>query len=177
MDRSIKESECGEYTYGLDNILVKDFETGQQLKIGKFCSISSNVTIMLGGDHPVNYITTYPLSKYFLIDNNYKKWGKLGDVIIGNDVWLGHGVTIMSGVKIGDGSIIAANSHLTKDVPPYSIFGGNPAKMIRKRFTDEQISKLLEIKWWDFEKEKIDKFKDLLYSENINDFLNEVIKN
>jgi virginiamycin A acetyltransferase len=171
MIRPIDEEEFGEYTYGYQNIAVNDFQTGHKLKIGKFCSISFGVMIFLGGDHPVNYVSTYPFSLYFDIDDDYEKWGKKGDVTVGNDVWIGYGATIMPGVNIGDGSVIAANSHVVKDVEPYCIYGGNPAKFIKKRFTDEQISKLLKIKWWDLEKNKIDEIKNLLHSENVEDLL------
>jgi serine acetyltransferase len=86
-------------------------------------------------------------------------------------VWIGKSVTIMSGVKIGDGSVIASNSVITKDIPPYSIVGGNPSKHIKYRFNSEQIYKLLTIKWWDWEDEKIKSNINLLFSEEINDFL------
>ena len=94
-----------------------------------------------------------------------------GDIIIGNDVWIGDNVTIISGVIIGDGSIIATNSHVTSNVKPYSIVGGNPAKLIKYRFDDEIIQKLLEIKWWDWDTEKIKNFASVLNSGDINLFL------
>ena len=99
-----------------------------------------------------------------------------GDVDIGNDVWIGEHVTIMSGVTIGDGAVIATNSHVVKNVAPYSIVGGNPAKLIKYRFTEEQIQKLLEIKWWNWNDEKINSYLPLLCSSNIDDFINAVYK-
>lgn len=94
-----------------------------------------------------------------------------GDVNIGNDVWIGENVTIMSGVTIGDGAVIANNSHVVKDVEPYSMVGGNPAKMIKKRFSDEQIKKLLEIKWWYWDDDLINTHVHLLCNDSIDTFI------
>jgi len=94
-----------------------------------------------------------------------------GDVIIGNDVWIGQNVTIMSGISIGDGSVIANNSHVVKNVEPYSLVGGNPAKLIKYRFTTDQIEKLLKIKWWDWEDDKINMFTPLLCNPDIDEFI------
>jgi virginiamycin A acetyltransferase len=97
-----------------------------------------------------------------------------GNVIIGNDVWIGANVTIMSGVTIGDGVVIANNSHVVKDVEPYSLIGGNPAKLIKYRFTPEQIEKLLKIKWWYWDDEKINTFTPLLCN-NIDEFIKSAV--
>ena len=92
-------------------------------------------------------------------------------MIIGNDVWISANVTIMSGITIGDGAVIAHNSHVVKNVEPYSVIGGNPAKLIKYRFTPEQIEKLLEIKWWNWDDEKINEFTPLLCNNNIDEFI------
>ncbi len=94
-----------------------------------------------------------------------------GNIIIGNDVWIGSNVIILSGVHIGDGAVICAGSVVTKDIEPYSIAGGVPAKQIRKRFTDEAVEKLLQIQWWNWEEEEIKKWIPLLSSPDINSFL------
>lgn len=161
----------GDYTYYDDFEDVYNFEKnvkyhfdfiGDKLIIGKFCMIASGVTfIMNGANHKMDGITAYPFNIFG------KDWLKVtptldelpykGDTIIGNDVWIGADVTIMPGVKIGDGSIIATKSIVTKDVKPYSVIGGNPAKLLRKRFDEEKIKKLLALKWWDWELEKITK--------------------
>ena len=96
------------------------------------------------------------------------------NIIIGNDVWIADNVTIMPGVTIGDGAVIATNSHVVKNVKPYSIVGRNPAKHIKYRFTKEQIEKLLEIKWWDWEDSKINQFIPLICNTNIDNFINSV---
>jgi acetyltransferase-like isoleucine patch superfamily enzyme len=173
MDRSIRQEEFGDYTYGYDNLTIKDFETGEKLRIGKFCSLSSKITILLGGGHPTRNVSTYPFG---VLDTDkfrgaINKEKSIKDTTIGKDVWIGHGVTILTGITIGDGAVIAANSNVIKDVDPYSIVGGNPAKFIKKRFTDEQISHLLEIKWWDLSDEKINEILPYICSEDIDGFI------
>lgn len=158
----------GDYTYYDDFEDVHNFEKnvkyhfdfiGDKLIIGKFCMIASGVTfIMNGANHLTDAISTYPFA---IFQNGWegamdgKSYPTKGDTIIGNDVWIGYNATIMAGVKIGDGAIIATNSTVTKDVAPYSIVGGNPAKEIKKRFSETEIEQLLKLQWWDWEIEKI----------------------
>jgi virginiamycin A acetyltransferase len=163
----------GKYTYGAP--IVKDWHQGTTLQIGDFCSIAENVTILLGGNHPVDWISSFPFGVIFEeFKNRYydcpKKLSK-GDVIIGNDVWIGINATILSGVTIGDGAIVAANAMVAKNVEPYTIVGGNPAKILKKRFSDESISKLLEIKWWNWDLSKIEENLDLIISDKIELFI------
>ena len=159
----------GDYTYYDDSEDVCNFERnvkyhyqfiGDKLIIGKFCMIASGVTfIMNGANHKMDGITTYPFNIFG------KDWERVtpkvsdlpykGDTIIGNDVWIGANVTIMPGVKIGDGAIISTNATVTKDVEPYTIVGGNPAMILKKRFSDEKIKELMELKWWDWDIVKI----------------------
>ncbi|MCC9042994.1 Vat family streptogramin A O-acetyltransferase [Myroides sp. M-43] len=159
----------GDYTYYDDFESVDNFEKnvkyhfdfiGDKLIIGKFCMIASGVVfIMNGANHKMDGITAYPFNIFGkdwkvaepkLSDLPYK-----GDTVIGNDVWIGTNVTIMPGVKVGDGSIIASNTTVTKDVAPYSIVGGNPTKEIKKRFSEQKIQELLEMQWWNWDIEKI----------------------
>lgn len=159
----------GDYTYYDDFEDACNFEKnvkyhfdfiGDKLIIGKFCMIASDVTfIMNGANHKMDGITAYP---FYIFGEDWAGATPLpeelpykGDTIIGNDVWIGFGTTIMPGIKIGDGAIIASKSVITKDVEPYSIVGGNPAKLLKKRFSDEKIAELLEMKWWDWEIDKI----------------------
>jgi virginiamycin A acetyltransferase len=156
----------GDYTYYDDPVDIHNFEKNvlylfdfinDKLIIGKFCQIATGVRfIMNGSNHAMNGISTYPFKVFG------KSWSDAsmdvkskGDTIIGNDVWIGNSVTIMQGIKIGDGAIIGTNALITKDVPPYTIVGGNPATIIRARFDDETISFLLKLKWWDWSIEKI----------------------
>lgn len=161
--------QIGEFTYGCPIIHMWDNKT--KLYIGKFCSISTDVHILLGGNHRTDWITTYPfniLSQNFPSANNITGHPSTkGDIKIGNDVWVGYGSTILSGITIGDGAVIAANAVVTKDVPPYTIVAGNPARVVKKRFDDVIIEKLLQIKWWDWPIEKINTYTTLLCS---NDF-------
>lgn len=144
----------GDYTYGYENIkLYKPKENPYKLIIKKFCSIGENITIYMGGHHRLDWMTTYPFGhRYKNIFNTFNGENHCifkGDVIIGNDVWIGMNSFIMDGVNIGDGAIIAAGSHVVKDIEPYSVYGGNPAKFIKYRFDEKTIEHLLKIKWWD----------------------------
>jgi acetyltransferase-like isoleucine patch superfamily enzyme len=167
---------CGKYTYGTNNINIHWKNDNAKLTIGNFCSIAVNCNIYLGGNHRTDWVTTYPFGH--MHENTFNQFNGVGhpstkgDVIIGNDVWIGANVTIMSGVSIGDGVVIANNSHVVKNAEPYTIIGGNPAKKIKYRFTPEQNEKLLEIKWWYWDDEKINKFTPLLCNENIDNFIN-----
>mgnify|MGYP006266595451 CR=1 FL=1 len=163
------------YSYGLERISIHH-PGNNQVHIGKFCSIAENCNIILKANHRTDWITTYPFgSMYCDVFNTFNGKDNVksnGDVVIGNDVWIGTNVTIMSGVTIGDGAVIAYNSHVVKDVEPYSITGGNPAKFIKYRFEKEAIEKLLKIRWWDWEEEKINQHLELLCSPNIYEFIN-----
>ncbi|MEM1217755.1 MAG: CatB-related O-acetyltransferase [Bacteroidota bacterium] len=158
----------GDYTYYDDFETVENFEknvkylfdfTGDKLRIGKFCMIASDVTfIMNGANHLSDAISTYPFAIFggdWSSAMDGKSYPTKEDTVIGNDVWIGYGATIMPGVTIGDGAIIATKSVVTKDVAPYAIVGGNPAKEIRKRFSEDKIEALLELAWWDWPIEQI----------------------
>ena len=153
---------------------MKDWHQGSTLQIGDFCSIAENVTILLGGNHPTDWISSFPFGVVFEeFKERYYQYPKLskGSVIIGNDVWIGLNTIILSGVTIGDGAIVAAGSVVTKNVEPYAIVGGNPAKLLKKRFSDEAISKLLAIQWWNWEIDKIKENLDLILSDRIDPFI------
>ena len=170
----------GDYTYYDDFDTVENFEknvkylfdfTGDKLRIGKFCMVASDVTfIMNGANHLSDAVSTYPFAVFggdWTDAMEGKAYPTKGDTVIGNDVWIGYGATIMPGVSVGDGAIIATKSVVTKDVEPYSIVGGNPAKEIRKRFTEREIEELLEIRWWNWPIDKITRHVQKLTSKNI----------
>lgn len=172
----------GDYTYYDDFNTVENFErnvryhfdfVGDKLIIGKFCMIASDVTfIMNGANHLTDAVSTYPFAIFGhgweqAMEGKY--YPQKGDTHIGNDVWIGYKATIMAGVTIGDGAIIAANSTVTRDVAPYAIVGGNPASEIRRRFSEDKIQKLLEMKWWDWPVEKITKYVQLLTSNEVDE--------
>ncbi|WP_010095854.1 Vat family streptogramin A O-acetyltransferase [Ornithinibacillus scapharcae] len=142
---------------------------GDKLIIGKFCAIARGIEfVMNGANHRMNSVTTYPFN---IMGSGWEKATPSlddlplkGDTVIGNDVWIGQNVTVMPGVHIGDGAIIAANSVVVKDIPPYHIAGGNPCKVIKKRFDDELIIYLVAIKWWDWPAQKIFENLEILCS-------------
>lgn len=164
-----KNVEVGDFTYGIPN--VQTWGENAKLHIGKFCSIGKNVQIMMGGEHHTEWCTTYPfnvlMGDYFGASERLTK--TKGDVWIGNDVWIGQDAKILSGVRIGDGAVIGAGAVVTKNVRPYEIVGGVPAKVIRLRFDPDDIHTLLALKWWDWSVEKIAEAMPLLVSKNIWD--------
>ena len=164
--------EVGEYTiyndfehdpvdFEKNNVLYHYPVNGDRLKIGKFCSIACGAKFLFtSANHALGSLSTYTFPIFFdEWDLDAKDiasaWDNRGDITIGNDVWIGYGAVILSGVTIGDGAIIGARAVVTRDVPPYTIVGGVPAKPIRKRFDDETVEKLLALKWWDWDYEKI----------------------
>lgn len=153
----------GKFTYGIENIKLRFGEQGL-LEIGKYCSIADNLTVFLGGNHRLELISTFPFGHVFHETFTFalkEHPDTNGNVIIGHDVWIGSGVTIMSGVKVGSGSVIAANSHVVRDVAPYSIVGGNPAKFIKYRLDQKFINSILQLAWWDWCNCRINNFGHL----------------
>lgn len=164
--------EVGEYTmyndfvndpreFEKNNVLYHYPINGDKLIIGKFCSIACGAKFLFtSANHKMSSLSTYPFPIF------YEEWGldakdirnawdNKVDIIIGNDVWIGYEAVIMAGVTIGDGAIIGTRAVVTKDVPPYTIVGGVPAKPIRKRFDDATVERLIKLRWWDWEYEKI----------------------
>lgn len=170
----------GDYSYYDDPIAPENFEQNvlynygsDRLIIGKFCAIATSVKfIMNGANHKLDGISTYPFP---IFGGGWEKeMDKLmnlpskGDIVIGNDVWLGYEATIMPGVNIGDGAVVAAKSVVIKDIPPYTIVGGNPAIAVKQRFSNAEIAQLLEIKWWDWDIDKISRNIPLIMEGDIN---------
>lgn len=161
----------GRFTYG--NPSLKVWGENESVSIGAFCSIADDVVIFGGGEHRKDWITTFPLRIAFgdaLAGLDGHPTSK-GPTCIGNDVWIGHGACVLSGVTIGDGAIIGARAVVAHDVLPYTIVGGNPAKILKRRFTDRQITALLAIRWWDWPVEEIHARQHLLCSDNIDAFI------
>ena len=176
--------EVGDFTYYDDFEDVANFEknvkylfdfTGDRLIIGKFCAIASGVTFLMnGGNHLVEAVSTFPFS---IFGNGWegamegKTFPTKGNTTVGNDVWIGYNSVILPGVTIGDGAVIASCSVVTKDVEPYAIVGGNPARELRKRFSDENIQALQTLKWWDWDLEKITRNLSLLTGNDVKALL------
>ena len=165
-------AEIGDYSYGVPAVM--HYGEKSKLLIGKYCSIGLQVTIFIGGNHRSDWITTYPFSAPELNEiwpeakNIEGHPATKGDVKIGNDVWIGHGATILSGIEIGDGAVIGAMAVVTKNVRPYAIVAGNPAREIRRRFGDDDIKLLLQLKWWDWPEEKIRRNINFLLSSDVS---------
>jgi virginiamycin A acetyltransferase len=165
----------GKYSYGAPRI--RHYSKDIKLHMGSYCSIADNVHIFLGGDHHTDWVTTYPFSglpKIWPEAHSQRVERTKGDVHIGSDVWLGSDCTILSGVTIGHGAVIGARAVVAKDVAPYSIVVGNPAREIRKRFSENVIDQLLAAKWWDLPREKVLSLIPLLQSENMQGFIDAV---
>ncbi|GAA2082585.1 CatB-related O-acetyltransferase [Streptomyces albiaxialis] len=161
--------DVGAYTYYDDPEGATEFEHRnvayaygpERLVIGKYCALATGVLfLMAGAEHPTMGVSTYPFTMFG------GRWAEdtldlvtsmpsRGDTVVGNDVWLGRQVTVMPGVRIGDGAIVAAGSVVTADVPPYTIVGGNPARTIRQRFSDTEVELLLDAAWWDWPAELV----------------------
>ena len=144
-----------------NNVLYHYPINHDKLKIGKFCSIACGAKFLFNSaNHTVKSLSTYPFPIFFEawgldVRDITSAWDNKGDIVIGNDVWIGYEAVIMAGVTIGDGAIIGTRAVVTKDVPPYTIVGGVPARQIRKRFSEDMIAYLLALKWWDWPIEKI----------------------
>jgi acetyltransferase-like isoleucine patch superfamily enzyme len=164
--------QIGKHTYGSPTI---HSYRGSERKviIGSYCSVGPDVTIITGGIHPPDWVSTYPFRAKWKLSGAFEDGmpSSNGEVIIGNDVWIGSQVTILSGIKVGDGAIIATGAVVTRDVPPYSIVGGVPARVIKYRFNEEQVKRLLAISWWQWDEEKIKSVIPLLSSNRIDEFL------
>lgn len=153
-----------------NNVLYHYPINHDRLVIGKFCSIACGAKFLFNSaNHTMRSLSTYPFPLFFEewgLDrkNVTQSWDNKGDIVIGNDVWIGYEAVILAGVTIGDGAIIGSRAVVTKDVMPYTIVGGVPAKPIRKRFSDEVVQKLQEMKWWDWPKERIAKNLEAIQS-------------
>ena len=158
-----------------NNVLYHYPVNHDKLVIGKFCSIACGAKfIFTSANHTLKSLSTYPFPIFFEewgLDsaNITDAWDKKGDIVIGNDVWIGYEAVILSGVTVGDGAIIGARAVVTKDVPPYTIVGGIPARYIRRRFDEETVTKLRELKWWEWSDEKIKENLSAIQSGRINE--------
>ena len=159
---NIESVSVGRGTYG--RIRVRNNSSDKKLIIGNYCSIADDVIFLVALDHDLTRISSYPFKELFnLASDDYHDAISKGDIVIDDDVWIGYGVTVLSGVHIGQGAVIAAGDGVTKDVPPYAIVGGVPAKIIKYRFNEELIKALLSVDFSTLTREMIEKHIDDLY--------------
>ena len=160
-----------------NNVLYHYSTNGDRLIIGKFCSIACGAKFLFNSaNHTLRSLSNYPFPIFFeewQLDkrNITSAWDNKGDIVIGNDVWIGYEAVIMAGVHIGDGAIIASRAVVTKDVPPYTIVGGTPAKKIRMRFDEDTIAQLQELKWWDWNIDKIAQYLPHIMNGNTEELM------
>ncbi len=160
----------GANSYGCPRIF--EWGEGAVLEVGAYCSIADEVKIFLGGEHRTDWVSTYPFNQFWpeaadIPGHPHSR----GDVIIGNDVWIGFGATILSGVRIEDGAVVGAHAVVSRDVEPYTIVAGNPAQAVRKRFSDEQIAALQAAAWWEWPESELRACVGLLMAGDIDAFI------
>lgn len=162
----------GSGTYGFPTIKTYDYDN-TRLIVGNYCSVAGGATIILGGNHPTDRVTTYPHRILMHMPGAGMDGFPMptADTIIGNDVWICTGATIVSGVRIGDGAIVAAGAVVTKDVPPFAIVGGNPARLIRFRFDEHERAAIAATQWWNWPKAEVRKAVPLLAGAGAQEFL------
>lgn len=162
--------QFGRGTYG--GLTVMSWGEGATLKVGSYTSIAAGVKVFLGGEHRTDWVTTFPFNVLWNSARNHSGHPKTkGDVLIGNDVWIGTEALISSGVTIGDGAVVGARAVVARDVPPYAIVVGNPAQVVRFRFDDETIERLLALQWWNWKEAQIANAMPELLSDRISVFL------
>lgn len=166
----LPDTFIGEHTYGIPKIIR--LYPGCELTIGKFCSIADGVTFAFWGKHGMEDITTYPFSGFAQWPpvNHTEVLGE--DIYVGNDIWFASNALIMQGVTIGDGAVIGAHSVVASDVRPYALVVGNPAREVRRRFSDEDIDKLLTIKWWNWDNLTIQQYLQYICNPKVDDLYN-----
>lgn len=161
----------GRYSYGVPDVVVYPGET-ERVLLGSFCSIADDVRIFVGGNHRTDWVSTFPFRIQFGLPGAHADGcpTSKGDVIIGHDVWIGAGAWVLSGVRVGNGAVIGGSSVVASDVAPYAIVVGNPAREIRKRFSEEHIAMLEHLAWWDWPLERIIENVGQLCSPDIDAF-------
>jgi acetyltransferase-like isoleucine patch superfamily enzyme len=166
--------QYGAHSYGIP--LVRWWGEKTNLRIGKYCSIAKNVEILLGGNHRTDWVSTYPFPAFRIwpkdVSINECRVSR-GDVTIGNDVWIGSGAVILSGVTIGNGAVIGSHAIVTRSVPDYAIVVGNPARIVRMRFSAEQVTQLNNLAWWDWDVKKVRNNIGGILSDDITGFIHQ----
>lgn len=165
----------GAYSYGINHLDIHQYRGSEnQVIIGRYCSIGPNVTLIVGGNHPTAWVSTFPFRAKLQMTGAFSDGmpSSRGPIEIGSDVWIGTGSTVLSGVSIGHGAVVAAGAVVTRSVPPYAIVAGNPAAVVRIRFPQSIVDRLLLSLWWESEPDQLRPFVDCLSSDRAEEFLN-----
>jgi acetyltransferase-like isoleucine patch superfamily enzyme len=166
----LPQYEIGRWTYGVPEVFA--WGEGATLRIGAFCSIAAGVKIYLGGEHRVDWVTTFPFPRFWPEASHIQGHPRTkGDVVIGSDVWIAADATLLSGVTVGHGAVIGLGAVVSRDIPPYTIVAGNPATRLRSRFDDLTVQRLLRLAWWDWDEARIRRHLPLMLSARIEEFL------
>lgn len=162
----------GRYSYGRPRVRWY-WGDDASVRIGHYTSIADDVLLMIGGGHPTGWVSTFPFRARFSQQGRYEDGSPepAQDIVVGSDVWIGRGARILAGVQIGDGAVVGAYSVVAKDVRPYAVVVGNPAREIRRRFGDDHVARLLRLRWWDWPDEDVRAAIPLLNSDRIEEFL------
>lgn len=163
--------EFGDFSYSWARFLIYNAPTPSKVRIGKFCGIADSVTFLLNGNHQSTNICQLGRLEYLSAFGESPWENRIhhkGNITVGNDVWVAYRATLLEGVTIGDGAIVAAGSVVTKDVPAYGVVGGNPAKLVKYRFPEDDIAKLMKMKWWDWSDKDIVTCLKIIRSSNLN---------
>ena len=168
----LEQLTMGRYSYGDPAVVVHEGDTAK-VHIGAFVSIAHDVILVVGGNHRVDWVSTFPFRAVLGMSGAFQDGhpSNKGDILIGNDVWIGRGATILSGVRVANGAVIGAKAVVTKDVRPFAIVVGNPAREVRRRFTDAQVDALQRISWWDWPMTRIRDAVPMLSDGAIDDFI------
>ncbi|WP_081668970.1 CatB-related O-acetyltransferase [Butyrivibrio sp. VCB2001] len=160
---------CGDFSYYVSLDIKDDIKDGSvKVRVGKFCSIGPGVSFLLGVEHRSDWGTSYPFNRLLGREANAQSSvASKGDIVIGNDVWIGANATVLSGVNIGDGCVVGSNTVVSKSVEPYSIIVGNPGRVVKERFLPNHIDMLMEMKWWDWDYQKIFDALDIIQSNDV----------
>ena len=162
----------GSFTYGAPHVQFYEGDTGT-VRIGAYTSIANEVVLIPGGNHRTDWVSTFPFRAVFRLPGAFEDGhpASRGDIEIGNDVWIGRGATVLSGVTVGDGAVIGAEAVVSSSVRPYAMVVGNPAREIRRRFTDAQVDALLRIAWWDWSEQLVRERVAHLNGDTIGEFI------
>jgi len=163
--------EIGDFSIG--EPIIRLYDDSSRLKVGRYSSVAAGVTFVLGGQHRTDTVTTFPLGVALGPRRDADLPYSRGDIVIGSDVWIAANATILSGITIGDGAVIGAGAVVIRDVPPYAMVFGNPARVMGQRFSDEIVAALLDVRWWDLEADQVRALSPLLQSKNVETLIAE----